>query len=201
MLATVTMCPLSCLIMAGRNSPTVYQWLSRLTPKIFCSWRGVVSTMVCAEPIPALLMRMVGCPTLLRIVSAALWTAVGSVMSQVWKWMLSGDVSLVLDCACQKSCSGIPFQLTALEPLRQWLDVQDGNSDALVCQALDHQLSNSAAASSDDGKLLGPVPPRGIRRQTPAIGRHAVEEGVQGVGDSKAKQHLERGDDGGIVQW
>lgn len=90
MLATVTTWPLLCLIMSGKKARQVYQWDSRLTPKILCSSSGDVSMMVCEAPMPALLMRIDGFPKLDLIWSATRETASALVISQRKSKMLSG---------------------------------------------------------------------------------------------------------------
>lgn len=82
MLATVTTWPLFCLTISGRKAWVVYQWESKLTPKILFNCAGVVSRIVWEEPMPALLTRIDGWPRLDLTSSAALVTASGSVMSQ-----------------------------------------------------------------------------------------------------------------------
>ena len=81
--ATVTTVPWLCEIMSGRNSLTKRKCDRMLTANVFEIEASVDDRIVRPEPMPALLMRIVGCPMVERIEVAASATAEGSVISQV----------------------------------------------------------------------------------------------------------------------
>lgn len=83
----MTTVPWLAVTMEGRNSRTRRKWERMFTAKIRSREVSVDLRIVKLLPMPALLIRIVGCPRVERTEAAVLETASGEVMSQVKWWM------------------------------------------------------------------------------------------------------------------